>query len=208
MNPSDPRVKRTRKLIEQAFFELLAEKSFHQISVQDIAERATVNRATFYAHFEDKYELFDQMVHEWFQERLGNRLEASSPFCLDNLRLLILTALEALADVRDHCKPQKELEPVMEARVQQEVRTFILGWLQHLPTAGGAANLETTATVLSWAIFGAGLEWSRAKARVPAEQMAGEILTLISGSLSITADTTADTTARAVASQPIAAPAR
>lgn len=56
VNPNDPRVKRTRQLLMQAFMELLKEKKdISSISVQDIAERATLNRATFYAHFEDKY---------------------------------------------------------------------------------------------------------------------------------------------------------
>jgi AcrR family transcriptional regulator len=43
----DPRVKRTRQLLVQAFFELLSAKDFEVVSVQDIAEKATVNRATF-----------------------------------------------------------------------------------------------------------------------------------------------------------------
>src|SRR5207245_2778046 len=55
----DPRVKRTRKLLQQAFIELFQEKGFAAISIQDITERATVNRATFYAHFPDKYALLD-----------------------------------------------------------------------------------------------------------------------------------------------------
>ncbi|HWQ84479.1 MAG TPA: TetR/AcrR family transcriptional regulator [Anaerolineales bacterium] len=49
----DPRIKRTRALLVQAFTELLAEKGFQAISVQDISERATVNRTTFYLHFPD-----------------------------------------------------------------------------------------------------------------------------------------------------------
>ena len=49
----DPRVKRTRKLLQQAFLELFQEKGFAAISIQDITERATANRATFYAHFAD-----------------------------------------------------------------------------------------------------------------------------------------------------------
>ena len=58
VNEADPRVKRTRKLLQDALLELLAEKSFDAITVQDIAERSTINRATFYAHFVDKYDLF------------------------------------------------------------------------------------------------------------------------------------------------------
>ncbi len=50
----DPRIKRTRMFLEEAFSELLHEKDFQSISVQDITERAGINRATFYAHFPDK----------------------------------------------------------------------------------------------------------------------------------------------------------
>ena len=74
MNNADPRVKRTRKLILDAFQSLLMEKGFHAISVQDIADRATVNRATFYAHFVDKYELFASVTREWFRKALRQRL--------------------------------------------------------------------------------------------------------------------------------------
>jgi AcrR family transcriptional regulator len=57
----DPRVKRTRSLILHSFEDLLAEKNFESISVQDVTDKAQINRATFYAHFQDKSaRLFDQ----------------------------------------------------------------------------------------------------------------------------------------------------
>lgn len=55
----DPRTVRTRKLIVEAFNQLIISKSFEQITVKDITEQATINRATFYAHFVDKYALLD-----------------------------------------------------------------------------------------------------------------------------------------------------
>jgi AcrR family transcriptional regulator len=55
LHEADPRVKRTRQLLLQAFTAVLAEKrSIPSITIRDITQRATVNRATFYAHFEDK----------------------------------------------------------------------------------------------------------------------------------------------------------
>ena len=57
----DPRFKRTRELIVRAFEELVMEKGHRALTVQEIAERATVNRATFYAHFRDQYELFGHL---------------------------------------------------------------------------------------------------------------------------------------------------
>ena len=52
------RVERTKQLIRAAFRELLDEKSYETLTVQDIIDRANVGRATFYAHFDSKDELF------------------------------------------------------------------------------------------------------------------------------------------------------
>src|SRR5215472_15964206 len=56
-NAEDPRVKRTQKGLWEALRTLLEERSFEQIGVTDICEAATINRTTFYKHFESKYEL-------------------------------------------------------------------------------------------------------------------------------------------------------
>jgi len=53
----DLRVRRTHVLLKQALLELCEEKGFKAITVGDIAERAMVNRVTFYRHYRDKYAL-------------------------------------------------------------------------------------------------------------------------------------------------------
>ncbi|MGD1097474.1 MAG: helix-turn-helix domain-containing protein, partial [Bryobacteraceae bacterium] len=55
----DPRIRRTRQLFHQALEKLLEKKEFDEISVQDIADAATVNRATFYDHYPDKFALLE-----------------------------------------------------------------------------------------------------------------------------------------------------
>lgn len=57
----DLRVKRTNKMIIDAFFELVEEKGYESVTIQDIAKKAMINRATFYAHFKDKQDLYEQM---------------------------------------------------------------------------------------------------------------------------------------------------
>ena len=69
----DPRVKRTRQLLEQSFMDVVAAKGFQSVSVQDITEKAGVNRATFYAHFPDKYALLDYSVRHGFGQELEKR---------------------------------------------------------------------------------------------------------------------------------------
>jgi AcrR family transcriptional regulator len=63
----DLRVRRTRKLLQQALIELTIEKGFAAVTVQDIAERAMVNRATFYRHYLDKYDLLDQYMNDVYE---------------------------------------------------------------------------------------------------------------------------------------------
>ena len=60
----DLRVRRTRKLLQQALLELTVEKGFPAVTVRDITERAMVNRSTFYRHYLDKYDLLDQYMDE------------------------------------------------------------------------------------------------------------------------------------------------
>ena len=59
---TDPRVLRTRKLIMDAFIELSGKKEFKDITVKDITTEAMINRANFYYHFEDIYDLLEKVL--------------------------------------------------------------------------------------------------------------------------------------------------
>ena len=63
----DPRVRRTRKLLQQALMELTVEKGFDTITVSDITARAEVNRSTFYRHYLDKYDLLEKLMDEAYE---------------------------------------------------------------------------------------------------------------------------------------------
>src|SRR5574342_1261439 len=93
----DPRVKRTRGLILSAFESLLAEKGFETISVQDVTDKAQVNRATFYAHFPDKYALLDYSISQMFRQEIESRMLNACHYNPDNLKNLILAVCEFLS---------------------------------------------------------------------------------------------------------------
>ncbi|HUI88837.1 MAG TPA: TetR/AcrR family transcriptional regulator [Anaerolineales bacterium] len=65
--PADPRTQRTDTLLQDSLIELTAERGFDAVTVGDIAKHAKVNRATFYRHYQDKYDLvekiFQQAIH-------------------------------------------------------------------------------------------------------------------------------------------------
>lgn len=72
---NNPSFIRTDKAIMQAFIELLKEKAFEKITVQDILERTPVTRATFYAHYHDKYEIAERMLEQFLKSREIVRIE-------------------------------------------------------------------------------------------------------------------------------------
>ena len=63
-NLEDLRVRRTRMMLQNALLELTAEKGFSDVTVSDLAERAMINRSTFYRHYLDKYDLLGQYLEE------------------------------------------------------------------------------------------------------------------------------------------------
>lgn len=60
----DRRIRRTRYLLRQSMAELMNEKEFKDITVKEIAERADLNRGTFYFHYNDTYDLKAQVEDE------------------------------------------------------------------------------------------------------------------------------------------------
>jgi len=178
----DPRVKRTRKLLEQAFMELMFEKGFQSITIQDVTERATVNRATFYAHFEDKYDLLDSFIREQFDEWLSEKAPISSEFDLPRLRQLVATVFEFLSDIHKHCSTaDKQVEPMFETAVQDELNEYLLAWFKRLPPEMIPPEIhpEIGALVWSWAIFGAGSQWARRAGSRSVDEVAAQVTAIL-----------------------------
>jgi AcrR family transcriptional regulator len=154
--------------------------------VQDIAERATVNRATFYAHFVDKYALLDHMVRERFREAVAASGLVGVPFSEASFRLLIETALTFVGTFHGRCRPaDRDMEPAIETCIEQEIAAFLKDWLVALPGAETPPRLpaETAAAILGWAIFGAGIEWSRGTDEDDVAAWADQVLLLLMNGL-------------------------
>jgi AcrR family transcriptional regulator len=183
VNANDPRVKRTRKLLQQTMLELMGEKNFDAITVQDIAVRSTLNRATFYAHFEDKYDLLDSIIREGIEQELTAAVPEGAPVSAETLRALCCTAYTYLAQVQDHCKPQhhRQFSPLLERAVQEALHRFLVRWLRQAPAVAlpGDAPAETVAGVLSWALFGTASQWSRGLRAEPAEVVAAQVVAVL-----------------------------
>ena len=67
----DRRIQRTRRLLQQAMIDLIAEKGYEATSIQDITDRANVARTTFYLHYSDRDELLFSSVRDMIEELLS-----------------------------------------------------------------------------------------------------------------------------------------
>lgn len=54
--------------MKKAVIDLMTEKSFDDITIQDIADRANINRGTIYLHYQDKFDLLDKLIEAHINE--------------------------------------------------------------------------------------------------------------------------------------------
>ena len=129
----DLRILRTRRLVMQAMIELLEEKDLQSITITDIAERAMINRATFYAHFADKYDLFAYILRDFFQEILNSEVSDTAEFNRTNLEKLALSTINAVNQFHGSCMPgpRDQIQPMIETELQKQLYEFIFQWLEN-----------------------------------------------------------------------------
>jgi AcrR family transcriptional regulator len=68
MSKADRRITKSQEAIKKAVIELMSEKKYDDITIQDISDRANLNRGTIYSHYLDKYDLLDKLIEEHINE--------------------------------------------------------------------------------------------------------------------------------------------
>lgn len=177
----DPRVKRTRSLILKSFGELLAEKNFENISVQDVTDKAEINRATFYKHFVDKYALLDYSINQMFMQEIEKRMLNACHYTPDNLRNLILAVCEFLSRLHSDCaQPHQQFESLVETQIKKQLFDLLSYWLKQSKVK---ISTDIPATVATWAIYGLASHYSHTKKRPALEKFVDEALPLVAVNL-------------------------
>ena len=173
---TDPRILRSRRMLMDALARLLMKKEFEEISVQEIADEATLNRATFYLHYPDKNALLQAMTGVRFRDLIERR-GITFTGCNGALRAIALGVCDYLVKTTG-CPSQLARIP-LEGSIIPAVADMFKEGLAHHEIAPGvdAALLATTA---AWAVFGAARRWFQTPNRIPAEEMAVKIETMVS----------------------------
>jgi AcrR family transcriptional regulator len=182
---TDPRVDRTRKLISEAFLEVMDKVGFEGLTVNDIAEKAGINRATFYAHFADKHELLSHEVRIGFTELIQGRGLWERSLDKEAVSELFQAACDYVAALHDHCKPPlTHLDWVMKDEVTGLASELFLAWA----AASGpkARKLPVlAATAASSALYGLVVHWDQGRKEESAKVFVKKALPFVAASLGL-----------------------
>ncbi|WP_243767692.1 TetR/AcrR family transcriptional regulator [Paenibacillus agricola] len=160
VNQKDPRVLRTRQLIREAFRDLLRNKGFDAITIKDIAQRATINRATLYAHYEDKYALLEEITEQAFHEMIPEQVLNAREFTGEICRQLILLTHHYIVKFYQICRLDSQSTAVDEKvkkMLQQIIESiFLKGDSLHI---ADRHHTKIISAMTGSAIYGAAHYW-------------------------------------------------
>jgi AcrR family transcriptional regulator len=175
----DPRIRRTRQLLQGALRSLLFTRSFEEISVQEIAEAATVNRATFYDHYTDKFALLDALIAGGFHKLLHERDVRYDAGCPTQASTVIAAVCDYLLAIHANgeCTKHSPFEPLVDAAIIGAIRRVLTRSLKSINNVPLATEMALTAA--SAAIYGAAREWQKISGRPPVEEIMPRILEMV-----------------------------
>jgi AcrR family transcriptional regulator len=187
----DPRVRRSRQMLHEALASLLRRKNFEEISIQEIAEESTLNRATFYSHYPDKSTLLQCMIGSRFQELMAKRGVRLGD-CQGALKALALATCDFLLEMPATMRrDEAQLEGSVQMAIIAVLQAILREGLRHR-ALNGTVPAELLTSTVAWAIFGAANTWAGAPEKDSAEHMAEVIDRLVSPVLQVAAVTTAE----------------
>jgi AcrR family transcriptional regulator len=172
---TDPRILRSRQMLMESLVRLLTHKEFDDISIQEIADEASLNRATFYLHYADKNALLQAMTAARFRDLIARR-GLSFTDCDGALRAIALGVCDYLAETTG-CPSQLAKMPLEGSIIAAVEDIFQEGAAHHEIIPGTDPKL--LATTAAWAIFGAAQRWYQTPDRIPAEEMAAKIEAMV-----------------------------
>lgn len=168
----DARIARTRRSLQQALFDLAREHGIDHVSVSQIAERAGVNRSTFYQHYSDKETLLAD-AFDLVAEEAGAKLDGIDEQSLEPPQAIV----DFLAHIDLHAELYRRvfLEPgygVVLARLREHILSAVRGAAERSPTGELAVPLDVLAAGVAGSIIGVIGVWLGRDERASVDQAA------------------------------------
>ncbi|MGQ7887292.1 TetR/AcrR family transcriptional regulator [Paenibacillus sp. WC2504] len=170
----------TKQSLINAFLQLVSEKDFEKIRIADISQRAQVNRATFYAHFNDKYELLDYMLGDSASAAIVEYTSGTVKFNQESIKQLVLGACYFYQQPKIKCRSSYIglVVPQLKEKMLNELKIYLMKSLGNTQT-----EIEKTFYVPVFAnmINEGALQWASGNVSMNQEEVARRVSLLIFG---------------------------
>ncbi|WP_156291901.1 TetR family transcriptional regulator [Oceanobacillus salinisoli] len=165
---TDPRILRTRKLIMNSFIKLSEKQEFKDITVKDITEEAMINRATFYYHFKDIYDLLEKALSEVLSINLNSDVFERSELNEESIIHIFKAITDFQLSLSNRC--HRGYEDTIARIIREQLEITFYKMLKSQSSMDEDKSLKTIAVFLSWGIYGASVEWKRCEERTSPEE--------------------------------------
>jgi AcrR family transcriptional regulator len=178
----DPRIARTRRSLQEALFELARERGLDEISVADIAERAGVNRSSFYQHYSDKDTLLADAI-----DAVAEAAGADVPELTEITPTPPAVLVDYLRHVEENAAVYSRIfgdhgSPAAVARLRKRIQAIVIDAVttSHAGTFGDAPS-DVLAAGLSGSVLGVLEAWLARDPRPPVETAVGWLWQVLLG---------------------------
>ena len=167
----DLRIIKTNKVLYEALLDLLKEQTFEEIKVSDICAKALVNRSTFYAHFNDKFELVASFMNDLKNELLSqlNNIDKNITLKEYYLKLIevFLNHIDGQEDVYKSILINNRNSIIMDMMyntIAEDIRTRVKNNELNVPD-------ELFISYYLGAIVNVGIDWLKSNKKYSKEEM-------------------------------------
>lgn len=180
LNLNDPRVVRTRQLIIDAFTSLMNKQDFNSITISEIAKKATINRATFYAHFPDKYALIDGFLSNAFIDFVQKRINSNRNLDEETVKSIVVALCEYHEASNKRCmRGYDDIAPLVEKNIKIQLENFIAQLMNESCKQSDSRTREIAITMLTWSIYGITFSWNLEGRSETPNQFADRVMPLL-----------------------------
>lgn len=174
------RMTQTKQSLINAYYNLASKKDFEKITIADITRGAQVNRATFYAHFNDKYDLIDFIMGDFASASIENHTSGVVKFDLDSIHQLVLAVCDFYQQPNIECRSSYGglLLPQMKEKILNELKVFLSKSLEQKYTEN---EKNMFVPIFAQIIHEGALQWSTGNITTNKEEVAKKVALFVMG---------------------------
>lgn len=178
----DLRIQKTRKALSEAFMQLLTQKKYEDITVNELCDTALIRRATFYKHFADKEDFFSFIIREVI-DHYKVFMEQDDQGQSNPRDYYIRVVKEVLHLLEDHrtlfqSLKQSRMLPTLSKMIEEEVQWIVLAHIVEDEKKGITFPVKPAglmASIFTGALMSMGIWWLEQKNPMPKEALISEL---------------------------------